>query len=122
MRISDWSSDVCSSDLSKAANILFAVEFDRRHKGRGIRAAAVHPGSIQTELVRHFGEGTLDKMVEEMGASLLAQGKGPFEWKTVSQGAATSIWAAVVAPAETRSEESRVGKGCVRTCRSRGYP
>src|SRR3546814_12283865 len=40
-------------------------------------------------------------MVEEMGASLLAQGKGPFEWKTVSQGAATSIWAAVVAPAET---------------------
>src|SRR6202042_3734863 len=35
---------------SKTANILFAVEFDRRHRGRGIRAAAVHPGTIQTEL------------------------------------------------------------------------
>lgn len=85
---------------SKSANILFAVEFDRRHKGRDVRAAAVHPGSIQTELVRHFGEGTLEKMVEEMSASLLAQGKGEFEWKTIPQGAATSVWAAVVAPAE----------------------
>src|SRR5580693_8573170 len=35
---------------SKTANILFAVAFDRRHRGRGVRAAAVHPGVIQTEL------------------------------------------------------------------------
>src|SRR6266478_3062452 len=28
---------------SKTANILFAVAFDRRHRGRGVRAAAVHP-------------------------------------------------------------------------------
>jgi NAD(P)-dependent dehydrogenase (short-subunit alcohol dehydrogenase family) len=35
---------------SKTANILFAVEFDRRHTARGIRAAAVHPGGIKTEL------------------------------------------------------------------------
>jgi NAD(P)-dependent dehydrogenase (short-subunit alcohol dehydrogenase family) len=35
---------------SKTANILFAVEFDRRHKDRGVRAVAVHPGGIQTEL------------------------------------------------------------------------
>jgi len=34
---------------SKTANILFAVEFDARHRGRGIRAAAVHPGGIQTD-------------------------------------------------------------------------
>src|ERR1700722_12631665 len=33
---------------SKTANILFAVEFDRRHRDRGIRATAVHPGGIQT--------------------------------------------------------------------------
>ena len=33
---------------SKTANILFAVEFDRRHRARGVRAAAVHPGGIQT--------------------------------------------------------------------------
>ena len=39
---------------SKTANILFAVEFDRRHKARGVRATAVHPGGIQTELARHM--------------------------------------------------------------------
>ena len=39
---------------SKTANILFAVEFDRRHKGDGVRATAVHPGGIQTELGRHM--------------------------------------------------------------------
>jgi NAD(P)-dependent dehydrogenase (short-subunit alcohol dehydrogenase family) len=31
---------------SKTANALFAVEFDRRHKARGVRAAALHPGGI----------------------------------------------------------------------------
>src|ERR1700723_879708 len=39
---------------SKTANILFAVAFDRRHRERGVRAAAVHPGIIETELVRHL--------------------------------------------------------------------
>ena len=33
---------------SKTANILFAVAFDQRHRDRGVRAAAVHPGGIQT--------------------------------------------------------------------------
>src|ERR1700730_4095286 len=37
---------------SKTANILFAVEFDRRHKARGVRATALHPGGILTELGR----------------------------------------------------------------------
>src|SRR4029077_17358935 len=37
---------------SKTANILFAVEFDRRRRGNGVRATAVHPGGIQTELGR----------------------------------------------------------------------
>src|ERR1700732_1127311 len=39
---------------SKTANVLFAVEFDRRHQARGVRAAAVHPGGIRTELSRHL--------------------------------------------------------------------
>src|SRR5712675_2354804 len=39
---------------SKTANILFAVEFDRRHRSRGVRATAVHPGGIKTELSRHL--------------------------------------------------------------------
>src|SRR5258705_8072185 len=37
---------------SKTANILFAVAFDERHRERGVRAAAIHPGGIQTELGR----------------------------------------------------------------------
>ena len=31
---------------------------------------------------------------------MAAQGKGPFQWKSIPQGAATSVWAAVVAPAD----------------------
>src|SRR3546814_14664750 len=105
MRISDWSSDVCSSDLladpnfeaqpydpwvaygrSKTANILFAVEFDRRHKARAIRAAAVHPGAIATDLGR-------DVPPEQMEALF-----------------------------KQRSDERRVGKECVNSCRSRLSP
>jgi NAD(P)-dependent dehydrogenase (short-subunit alcohol dehydrogenase family) len=85
---------------SKTANILFAVEFDRRHKDRGIRAAAVHPGGIATELGRHLDPGAIDAMLAKMNADLAAEGKEPFQWKTIPQGAATSVWAAVVAPAE----------------------
>ena len=85
---------------SKTANILFAVEFDRRHRGRGVRAAAVHPGVIQTELGRHMERERLEGMVKLMNEQLAAEGKGPFQWKTIPQGAATSVWAGVVAPAE----------------------
>jgi NAD(P)-dependent dehydrogenase (short-subunit alcohol dehydrogenase family) len=85
---------------SKTANILFAVEFDRRHKARGIRAAAVHPGGIATELGRHLEHGAIDAMLAKMNADLAAEGKAPFQWKTIPQGAATSVWAAVTAPAE----------------------
>jgi NAD(P)-dependent dehydrogenase (short-subunit alcohol dehydrogenase family) len=37
---------------SKTANVLFAVAFDKRHRKRGVRAAAVHPGVIETEPAR----------------------------------------------------------------------
>ncbi|WP_433965198.1 SDR family NAD(P)-dependent oxidoreductase [Tunturiibacter gelidiferens] len=85
---------------SKTANILFAVEFDRRHRERGVRATAVHPGGIQTELARHMDPGSLEQMVNQINQQAAAAGKGPFEFKTVPQGAATSVWAAVVAAAE----------------------
>jgi NAD(P)-dependent dehydrogenase (short-subunit alcohol dehydrogenase family) len=85
---------------SKTANILFAVAFDKRHRGRGVRAAAVHPGGIQTELARHLGPGGIQKLVEQINQQLAAEGKGPFEFKTIPQGAATSVWAAVVAAAD----------------------
>ena len=85
---------------SKTANILFAVAFDRRHRARGIRAAAVHPGGIHTELGRHIDPSQIQKMVDQMNQQLAAEGKGPFQWKTIPQGAATSVWAGVVAPAD----------------------
>jgi NAD(P)-dependent dehydrogenase (short-subunit alcohol dehydrogenase family) len=85
---------------SKTANILFAVAFDKRHRDRGVRAAAVHPGGIQTELSRYVDPGRLEKIVEEINQQLTAEGKPAFKLKTVPQGAATSVWAAVVAPAD----------------------
>jgi hypothetical protein len=42
----------------------------------------------------------LQKMVEQMNQQLAAEGKGPFQWKTIPQGAATSVWAGVVAAAD----------------------
>lgn len=85
---------------SKTANILFAVEFDRRWRDKGIRASAVHPGGIQTELGRHMGEGVLEELLATINATNAAAGQPAMEWKTIPQGAATSVWAAVVAPAD----------------------
>jgi len=85
---------------SKTANILFAVEFDRRHKARGIRATALHPGGIMTELGRHMQPGELEALVGGLNAQLAAEGQPPFQFKTIPQGSATSVWAAFVAPAE----------------------
>ena len=84
---------------SKTANILFAVEFDRRHKDRGVRAAAVHPGGIQTELARHLDPTFIQQWIDQLNAQAAAAGQPPIEWKTIPQGAATSVWAGVVAPA-----------------------
>jgi NAD(P)-dependent dehydrogenase (short-subunit alcohol dehydrogenase family) len=78
---------------SKTANILFSVGLDKRLKGRGIRSAAVHPGGIQTELGRH--------LTPELIAQIMPPG-GPatFKFKTIPQSSATSVWSAVVAPAD----------------------
>lgn len=85
---------------SKTANILFAVEFDRRHKANGIRGTAVHPGGIQTELARHMRPEVLQQMIDSINASGQTPGSQPFSWKTVPQGAATSVWSGLVAPAD----------------------
>ncbi|HMI20143.1 MAG TPA: SDR family NAD(P)-dependent oxidoreductase [Sphingomonas sp.] len=85
---------------SKTANILFAVEFDRRHRTRGVRATAVHPGGILTELGRHIGDDNIKAQVAAINADLAAEGLPPFQFKTIPQGAATSVWAGVVAAAE----------------------
>src|ERR1700735_2059254 len=84
----------------KTANILFAVEFDRRHKDRGIRAAALHPGAIQTELSRYLDEEARRELTEIMDQVGRLPGAKPITYKSVPQGAATSVWAAAVAKAD----------------------
>ncbi|MDI2129778.1 SDR family NAD(P)-dependent oxidoreductase [Yinghuangia seranimata] len=73
---------------SKTANVLFTVELDRRLAGRGVRAYAVHPGMIRTNLGRH--------MNREAGAELqskISRANMP-AMKSVPAGAATQVWAA----------------------------
>lgn len=72
---------------SKCANVLFALELDRRGASRGIRAVSVHPGSILTPLQRHLGK-------EEMVAAGWIDADGALidpEFKTPEQGAATFV-------------------------------
>ncbi len=78
---------------SKSANVLFAVELDRRGREAQQRACAVHPGGIMTELGRHLTEETL--------AALTAARAGrEVKFKTVPAGAATSVWTGFVADAD----------------------
>jgi NAD(P)-dependent dehydrogenase (short-subunit alcohol dehydrogenase family) len=85
---------------SKTANILFAVEFDRRHLDRGVRATAVHPGGIMTELARHMPDGAIGAWIQQIQEQRAAADEPPFEFKSIPQGAATSVWAGVVASAD----------------------
>jgi NAD(P)-dependent dehydrogenase (short-subunit alcohol dehydrogenase family) len=85
---------------SKTANILFAVEFDRRHKANGVRATAVHPGGIQTELGRHLSPEAIKQLIDGINAANAASGAPIFSWKTIPQGAATTVWSGIVAPAD----------------------
>jgi len=82
---------------SKTANILYAVALDDRLKGRGIRATSLHPGVIQTELSRHITPELRAQIQTRIAAS---KGAATFRYKTVPEGAATQVWATVVAPAE----------------------
>ncbi|MGI5242903.1 SDR family NAD(P)-dependent oxidoreductase [Dactylosporangium sp. CA-139066] len=69
---------------SKTANVLFAVEADRRWAGDGIRVNALNPGGIRTNLQRHIDVAALERSVQE------ANGGRAIAWKTPQQGAATS--------------------------------
>ncbi len=84
---------------AKTANVLFAVEFDRRHCDRGVRAAAVHPGGIQTELARHMTPEVIQRLMARVLSDQSADAAS-YPWKSVPQDAATSVWTAVVAPAD----------------------
>lgn len=79
---------------SKTANNLFAVELDRRGKALGIRAFALHPGSVNgtdlgrvapMELFQQMGTHDADGNIYPEVAQKL---------KTIPQGAATTVWCA----------------------------
>ncbi|HVZ79784.1 MAG TPA: SDR family NAD(P)-dependent oxidoreductase [bacterium] len=79
---------------SKTANILFALELDRRGEADGIRAFSVHPGGIvATGLGKYITPEQLKAggAVDEKGQPVIDPERG---FKTVEQGAATSVWCA----------------------------
>lgn len=69
---------------SKTANVLFAVEAQRRWAGDGITVNALMPGGIRTNLQRYVSE-------EELARLRAAAGGEDMRWKTTEQGAATSV-------------------------------
>lgn len=68
---------------SKTANVLFAVEANRRWAGDGILVNALMPGAIRTNLQRHVNVEELDRLQAQSGPAI--------PWKTPQQGAATSV-------------------------------
>jgi NAD(P)-dependent dehydrogenase (short-subunit alcohol dehydrogenase family) len=80
---------------SKTANVLFAVELDRRLGARDVHAYAVHPGVIPTNLRRYLPE----EMLEMLKAHAVSN---PGAEMTIEQGAASTVWAATSTDLEGR--------------------
>lgn len=81
---------------SKTANVLFSVGLDARLKDHGVRAYAVHPGIIMTNLARHMLPEDFEKMTSRAPAGQ------EMKFKSIPQGAATSVWAATAPELEDR--------------------
>src|SRR3546814_20310100 len=118
MRISDWSSDVCSSDLRNTKlqaaylkhleNVLtLAGEQDA-----AVRAKAIYDFEKQVATVHWDKNDSSDatKVYNKMTIAELAAAAPGFEWQSLIRGIGVN---------EDRSEERRVGKEGVSTCRSR---
>ncbi|MBC7646350.1 MAG: SDR family NAD(P)-dependent oxidoreductase [Pseudopedobacter sp.] len=75
---------------SKTANALFAVSLNQKFSSEGIHAFAVHPGGIMTGLQKELPQAEMQAM-----GWLDADGKPISVFKSVQQGASTSVWAAV---------------------------
>lgn len=75
---------------AKAANVLFAVHLDALGRDAGVRAFALHPGSILTPLQRHLAKADM------VDAGWIDENGTPTDptFKTPAQGAATQVWAA----------------------------
>ncbi len=79
---------------SKTANILFTVALDKRLRDRGVRALAVHPGVIMTRLSRHMQPADFESL------SMKTPSGEELVFKSLEQGAATTVWAATTAELE----------------------
>src|SRR3546814_19434603 len=109
MRISDWSSDVCSSDL------LTSVEDDRALVGLGDAGDGLEEGGLPGTVGAEEGEDLALLHVE-------VDAEEHLHAVVADLHAAGHEQRSPAAAAVVRSEEPRVGKECVNTCRSRGLP
>jgi len=80
---------------SKTANILLAVELERRLGSCGVHANAIHPGTIATELARHMDRENLELVRKR-------QPGGKMRLKSVEAGAATTVYTATAPELEGR--------------------
>lgn len=78
---------------AKTANVLFAVELDRRGASHGVRGFAVHPGRILTDIARFMSPEAIvaSGISDEAGNPIINPKEGT---KNPQQGAATSVWCA----------------------------
>src|SRR3546814_13505428 len=106
MRISDWSSDVCSSDLSTAQGVMFAV----------VRIAL----GIFSFFVPWLTATGFQTLAWILVGFLAISGLIGFIWAPRNEGKSLEQLAAM--RGEARSEERRVGKECVSTVRFRWSP
>src|SRR3546814_12215298 len=106
MRISDWSSDVCSSDLpvgvdGLVAGVVMALDMSEVHSLGNPRPLVQLPQPVRQVRIVSNAPQVAFEMAEIHRV------------KTDDRGEQADI---------SRSEERRVGKECVSTCRSRGSP
>jgi NAD(P)-dependent dehydrogenase (short-subunit alcohol dehydrogenase family) len=95
---------------AKTANALFTVALQKRLGDKGVSVFAVHPGAIPTELGRHLTEEDILALMnskalggDKSGGKKKESGgtsRGKLQFKTIPQGAATSVWAATSADLE----------------------
>lgn len=81
---------------SKTANIWHALSLFERLGERGLSAFAVHPGAVHTELSRHMSAKELQGLQGE------SDNAARLTFKSIPQGAATTVWAATSAALEGR--------------------
>src|SRR3546814_20505139 len=123
MRISDWSSDVCSSDLSgvlaRHKADLTAQYTPAHSKPQEVGSA---PLKLHAVLDGGWGAGTAGADASEGWRGTIGTLNVEHAGLGVKVAAPTRISFVPSAAATARSEERRVGKWCVSTCRSRGAP